>query len=1015
MPRRVPIALNFGRKDIIAPKHAPHGVLKSVKNMRHREVGGLAMRHGYQALDMTTADGTLVAYDLHEYLGRLLALGSDIGEGYPHAIYEYTGLANAAWRRVGHTYGVSPFTNAREVAGIPQLQNGVGLSQAVSGGGRTLLVYEARGDGHAYALVVDSETNATLHFENLSAGVLAGDSINMCVAFADDRFFVQAARDDGAVIVLGFEPGVDSGFSIFATVDGASANAVTAQDLVAVSNGTTAILCSAFDRGNSSDLTIKVYQANGSQLGSDITVASTDTRTVALDADQTDDTILVLTRESSGSTINLRTFDFSGSLLAGPTACTSGTLGSVCRRTGGGSSDTAFVGVWDGQDYVIQNCAADDHSGLAEVQTIANFFGHTRLLSIPGPTMRLVIGGKTDSGNIVAGRSNALFFVGPSVVHQMKRDYLNGDPFGIQLFHCGYADGVVTWLSQYGSGELGNFNMPSVTLVDFASTDRVQAVTYGGLRYFAGAAPWIYDGRAATEVGFLEPPVIISDTAGASGTNLLPNATYSWVAHWEVSFADGSYIESAPSQIRTRQRGDSYGSRDLTVIGPHTLHSVLGDGLIGASITLVISRTEWSATTVDVATGLPGAQFSQFRRAIETDVPAGVATYGANIVINDNVSDEELAERGVLYTQAERGAFSGSLEHNAPDPCRYITATESRILTGGLLRQHEVQVSKEAFLGQPFAWSVRSNFYGLVSGAVNGVHALDGAKIVFTRDEIYALREGAPDDEGKGVLGLPVRIPTPSGLKDWRSLVEMPDGLACQLDDDKLFRIPRGGGAPDWFGADIVKLVKSFPTITAAARHKADNCALFALNNAGLTSARIAVRDFLFQSWLSDEPPLESGSGIEALTVYGRTAAYLSGGVVYVQSDSSFADEGDAFITCQLVTQPIYPFGVGGYGIISDVMVSAEYRGACVLSLRVSYDDGASFVALPTSYTISGLTSGAAVRRKWALPTEATSSIVIELTLATNGAPSEGLIVNELTLLAEPVEGLPDLLPAEEG
>jgi hypothetical protein len=1020
MPRRVPIALNFGRKDIIAPEHAPHGVLKSATNLRHREVGGLGMRHGYQALPMTTADGTLVAYDLHEYLGRLVALGSDVGEGYPHAIYEYNGLNQAAaWRRVGHPYGVSPLTNAREVAGVPHVEGGVSLSQAVSGNGHTLLVYKSRDQGDVFALVVDSTTNATLHFENLSDGALSSSASDIRLAYASGVFYCAAGKDDNSLVILRFQVAASSAFTSFATVSAASADSLSAFDLVPVANNTTALLCAAFDRGTNTDLTIRLYNASGSQVGSDITLGSTDTRMVALDADQADDTILVLTRDSSGGAVNLRTFNFAGSVVAGPTAMTSGLIGSVARRSGGVSSDTAFVGVYTSQDYVIQSCAADDHSSLASVQTIANFKGFTRLLSLPGPTMRLLVGGTSEanSGDAV---SNALFFVGPGVVHQLKRDYLNGGAFGLPLLPLTIdvdAGHTITWCTRTDS-PLGNFGIPKVTLVDFASTNRVQGVTYGGLRYFAGAAPWIYDGRSATEAGFIEPPVIIgADPENVTGGDLTPEGKYTWVVHWEVSFADGSYIESAPSLPKTRTLGPSDNACELTITGPHSLHTVLGDGELGASVTLVISRTEWSASTTDVATGLPGAQFSQFRRAIETDIDAGVANYGANVIVTDDVGDETLATRGVIYTQAERGQFSGTLEHNAPESCRYITATESRILTGGLLRPHEVQISKEAFLGQPFAWSVFSNFYGLVSGAVLGVHALDGAKLVFTRDEIYALREGAPDDEGKGTLGLPVRIPTPSGLKDWRSLLEMPDGLACQLDDNKLFRIPRGGGAPDWFGADIHRLFLDFQSVVGAALHKADNCALFALSNGEsgeADDARIAVRDFLFQSWLIDEPPLEPDSGIEALAALDRAVAYLSGGVVYAQFPGVFSDDGDAFIDCELETNPIYPVGPGGYGIISDLLASCEYRGDCVLTIDVSYDDGLTY-PVTKSWTISGLTPGATVRRKLALPTEATSSVALRASVTTAGAASEGLVLNEITLLAEPTEGLPDLLPAEEG
>lgn len=1018
-PRTLSIPFNAGQREKVAAKFAPFGVLKLGKNLRQREQGGLAMRYGYAPAGNGTLSGPMVAYDLHEFQGRLLALGSDQLEGYPHDLLEFVDLPNQKWRSSqgnGNKYPVSPFTNAREVCGVPQIQGGVNGVDAVSGGGYTLLVYSSSSNTHTYATIVDSRTNQTVHFEDLSNGAGFGGLISFeRAAFAGGKFFVLAAKtSDNSVKICSFQVGVDSAFQAFATVDAANGAAVTAADLVPVTRNGTALLCSAFDRGGSTDLHVQVWQSNGSQLGSTITVAGTNTSAISLDADQTDNTILLATHETGVGI--LRSLNFAGSLLAGPTTVlgTAATI-SVARRNSGVGSDVAYVAGRNGFDTPIVTCAVDTHAGLTTLQTLFNATPTSRLFSFQGaPTPALVMGGMI--GTSANGLTNILFHVGAGTIHAMTRDYLDVPVVALSsLPNLTYDTtiGALSWCSVHQvTGTLGVNRFPAVTLIDYRSTARVQAVNYGGLRYFTGAAPWIYDGRAATEAGFFEPPVIVSVTPDSSAGSMAPLAKYTYVAHWEVTYADGSFIESAPSLPFDVTMGASSTENTVVVTGPHSLRIALGGSAIGSSVTLVISRTEWSPTTVDPTSGVLGSQFSIFRRAQEVDLTADVTLYGQSTSVVDGLADTVLGTRGAIYTQADRGEFSGPVEHNAIESCSYIAASESRIHTGGLVRPFEVQSSLEAFLGQPFTWSFFSNFYGLVSEPVRGVYSLDGVRLVFTADDIYALQPGAPDDEGKGSLGLPVRLPAPSGLKDWRSFLEEPGGLWCQLDDDKLFRIPRGAGVPAWDGQDVQKTLASFPTITAAARHKADNVALFAVCNAGLTDARILVRDLLFNSWLVDTPPLEASHGIEALTVFGRRAAYISGGVVYVQTIGSFVDGSSDFIDLEAETQPIYPFELGGYGLIQDALLTLEWRGDCVLSFAISYDDGATFEDLQ-AFTLNGLTVGQTVQKRWALPQTVTSSVAFRVTVSTNGAPSEGVVLNELSLLVQPEAGLRELDPGD--
>jgi hypothetical protein len=232
----------------------------------------------------------------------------------------------------------------------------------------------------------------------------------------------------------------------------------------------------------------------------------------------------------------------------------------------------------------------------------------------------------------------------------------------------------------------------------------------------------------------------------------------------------------------------------------------------GPDITEVISRTVWD-----------GSKGTEFRRTASDNVTGVGNDYGADSTIEDDTSDASLADEEVVYTQADRGAFSGPLEHDAPQPGKFIAATESRLLNAGSLRRSVFQMSKEAFLGEPFTFSEFSPFFSQVSGAIRGVASLDGARLIFTADDIFAFSGDGPDDLGGGAIGRAQDIPTPSGLEDWRSLLKAHDGLYFQLDDEKIYRLPRGGGAPEWIGIDVMDTLTSYPVITGAAKCRRDD------------------------------------------------------------------------------------------------------------------------------------------------------------------------------------------------
>lgn len=1019
--KTVTVPINFGRQDKVAPKHAPFGVLASVKNLRHRELGGLGLRNGYQPVDMGTSTADLVAYDLHELNGRLIALGTSTSDGYPTDIWEYTGNATEPWRqsdRSSPRASLPPFTNLRRVASIPHPEGGVTLVDSAAGGGYVCLVYKTSSATACNVLIVKQDDDQVISFER--GGNNLGSYTRAIPTFAGGKFFILGVKSDNSIELQSFTPGTSVQWSTFAAVDALSATAVSALDIVPVFNATTALLAVAWDRSTATNLSIKVYQSNGSQLGSTISLASTNTSHISLEADQTANQICLASLDTA--TLNLRTWNFSGTLLAGPTALTAGSSAQIVRLAFGNGDPLGRVlavavnNFTAGVSIAYINPATHSSSTVREIDSARmqtrlldasspGAFSHFQLVAFGG----LIGPSLASSSNVDA--TNALFTFGPSVAHVVPRDYLNAKQISVAAgLYLDTTTNRVVWTAGVDDGS--ELVMPSIALLDFKSQGRRQSAKFGGLLYLSGAPPLVYDGRFACEPGF-ELPGIISITPSNGAGALTNSATYSYQVHFEFTLSDGSIIEGPPSSILNVTMGASDDTNTVVVQTPHALAVALAGGVYGADVTAVLSRTEWSPSTIDPASGALGAQLSVFRRAKTQAVPTGIPNYGSTLSIVDTISDADLADEGAIYTQSERGALSGTLEHNPPQPCSYLTATEGRILSGGLFHGFEFQLSKEAFLGSVFNWSEFSSFFGQVSGLIRGVYALDSSRLIFTRDEILVFGGSGPDDLGAGAIASPLRIPTIDGLKDWRSLLEVPQGLFLQLDDDKLYQLPRGGGSPQWIGRDIHRELRSFPTITGGCRHRADNAAVFACNNLAETSAKLIVQDLEFGTWLVDEPPLQTSKGISAMVSYGRSVAYVSGGIVYAQSTTGYTDGASTPIIGQLVTRPIYPFGLGGYGEIHDGLISCEFRGACDLQARVSYDDGQTFSGL-TTFSLTG-SPGESIRRKWALPTTMTSSVVFEFTIVPTGTGTEGIIINQIDLLVSPENGLANLNPAENG
>lgn len=1017
MPRKVTIPMAFGRADRVDPKFAPFGALATAKNLRVRKDGRLASRNGYQPLTMTDINSnTLVAFDLHEYSnGRLCAFGATHLEAHPTDIYEYRGAAfSAPWRPSdesgSYRHTLAPLTNPRQLGGVSQPAGGVDMSDCAAGLGYVCVVYKPTGGTHCFIQVTRESDDQVIFSRSLASQAW----VEARVCFAVDRFYVLGIDGTSGAIELGsFIPTTSTTVSVIATV---AASGFTGPlgiiEINAVARPSGSAVIVAYGLTSGTDITVKRYNSAGAQQGSTLTIGGfVSPRTADIEADETDNTVNVLV-STLATAVTLRTYSFANALLDGPTTMTAGNRARLCRCPA--RADGHGTGAFN--DHVA--VAVEQTTGTITViwydQDTHNADYTENIFNAQLTSRMIACGSERNATGVLFGgyveplptdlSTNALWYLDSTITQMVTRDLRGSarrsrrsfDPLGLAR---DASTGRVAWMSLYESGE--GIEQFSITTFDALSTARRQSASAGGLLYLAGAPVQVYDGHNTTESSFNEVPGIKAITQGTGG-DLTPLGTYLYIHLWEYHMPDGSFFRSATSPPFEVTLTGANDETLVDIISPHSERVALGDSgtaSVGAEVTGVLYRTIWNGSAV------PPSRGSQYHEVQRFTCPTEQSGYGVNYSISDTLSDVDASDNPFLYTQG------GPLEHTAPEPCAYITSSSGRLLVAGIAQQSEYQESKEQEYGEAVNFSELSSYFGRCPNPITGAMSLDGVRLLFTRTDVYVVAGEGADNAGVGGLPQPIRLASPGGLRDWRSLLDGPDGVWAQFDDAKLYRIPRGSGAPEWVAVDAQDVLAAFPTITGACRARADDAIAFACSNGDPgTDSRILVRSLRTGMWTEDTPPLSSSSGVRALCSFGDRLAYVSGGVVYAQN-TGFTDGAASVITTEWQTHPIYPFELGGNGKMLDMQATGEFRSAGDLALRVSYDDGVSFTTYD-AFTLTGLTVGATVKRRWAIQQDDLQSAVFELVF-TPSAPGEGFILNAITLLVEPASGLEDLDPAD--
>lgn len=523
--------------------------------------------------------------------------------------------------------------------------------------------------------------------------------------------------------------------------------------------------------------------------------------------------------------------------------------------------------------------------------------------------------------------------------------------------------------------------LPTLYRFEVEQQRRVQRARLGGNLYLAGGIVTVFDGARYYEQDWCTTPTFDEMVAQTGAGDLISESIYTYARVLEWTDAQNQRLFSAPSTPVQATLAAGNNTVRFEVSPPFTrkLDAAMG----GASVNDIVYRSKSDGTVL--------RELTRFKWSVGQTTPQSYT---------DATDDCGCDGKPIIYTQGSRGAVSGPLQNDAVNACDFIAAGRDRIIIG---RRDGVQWSMRMNETDAVGFSNNSAFFKRIAG-VTGVASLDERWIVFTEEDIWEITGDGPDDDGlQGEFSAPRRLPAEGGCIDSRSLIEVSTGLIYQQSADRLYLLPRGGGAPVWFSQPVRETLAAYPVVTSAVYVRRDNTVVFSCSNTGGTAGVFVVHDMRTGDWYVDE--LGGTPVVLGAEAWSGAHAICSSSFVRLQT-TAFADVAAA-ISMRIRTGAIRPFGVNAWGLVHTVTLLGEYRGDCTVALRFSFDDGRSFTSL-TSHALSGLTTGAAKRLQWSLPRTRTDHVVLEWTCS-NATPSEGFAFNAFTLEVEAADGPPRL------
>lgn len=945
-------------------KWLPNEVLAVAEDVRLDRDARLVVRPGATALSaatMSTRD--MVPYDLGNYRGALVALGSQRSTGTGiQDLFEYVGRA-AKWRATSGDdtnsstgQRVPTMTNVREVGTIPDQGDSVRHVSLAYGAGYVCAVIGRELESTIH--VFDPATNQTLLMVDVAMRLTR-------VCFAGTDFWITGVDSDEDIVGCNFDPLTDEALSSISTL---LSNATVVDDLAVSTFGTgwAVAWCT------SASALVRTYSSAGASVANWTGVAA-HTDAVGL-AGNAAGTLLTLGYQDSSREYWATTFNAAGATQSGPTDIFAGQGGSGVRLGMCLSGATVFFsGVNELNSQGLITGMTQAGHGLTGANSYFDARPHMAPIGLNGEEFSgwvdlTATNFELGTFHVIGNRQLPQCFLAPQQVDTQttgENVVSNGATDGVSKVYCAFVQ-----LAE-NSGLSSQSLRATIVEADCDNTARRQMAEVAGELLVTGGLPLTYDGRTMVDIGFSECPIAIfaseGTTAPAGSLTLL--ARYQVKTVWKCYNGKNLVARSQPSPPASHTLTGANDRITWTCTTPHSLrrHRAFRDQNLTVVVELYRTIGNGGNFQLDaVAVIDPADDSAEF------------------VTISSTQTDSLLADNQVLYSD------ESGLEISAPEPCRYVWPARDRAVTAGLPAEDTWFFSDLTIPGRQvsFPFGSKLSYTRRHNQPITAIGAFESVGVVWSKDEIAQIPGRGPERSGTGEFDSMLAVPTPGGCIDWRSLVSTPAGFFFQMAPDKLMLLSRSqqgssAGEVSWVGQPIRDTLELFPVITGAVHIRSQMAVAFSCNATNGLTGRILTFDLRRQQWFVDNV----GGPVAALAELDGRLVWLSSGAVY-QQDA--APGTGTFVSHAVQTGFVRITKALGWGHIYRVGLLGAVLGACTVEAFIDYDDSAGLRSLG-SETFVG--NEGTIERLWSLPIQKTSRFSVRFQV-TGTSGSAGIRLN---------------------
>jgi hypothetical protein len=438
--------------------------------------------------------------------------------------------------------------------------------------------------------------------------------------------------------------------------------------------------------------------------------------------------------------------------------------------------------------------------------------------------------------------------------------------------------------------------------------------------YFSSGVLKVYDGVSIFDDNFPQYPIVTNVYVGTfPDAGDVEPGDYQYTATYEWLDNKGNLHRSAPAIPSSFANAGDY-IVHITVANLALSEKVLNGR---SDIKIVIWRTD--------STGA-GA----FYRVGDID---NAAASGSDVTFDDNVSNDDLTAREILYTQG------GVIENIQAPAATAITNHKNHLVITGLEDAQVVRSSKPAFRHEAPGFNEGLEARTASEGGRNvTVASMDDKLVIFKENAIYYCVGDGPDLFGGGMFTSPQLVSDTIGCPYKNSVVLTTDGLMFQssqgiyLLSRGLELLPIGDAVEDYTDSEVVNAVKI----------KDQNEVRFCQANGNML-----VYNFDFRKWSVFPDKDCVGS-----TIWQDKHVIVTSDAQVSYEDTTTHLDNAVFVPIKATTGWIQLDEIAGLQRIYKVQLVGEYLTPHRLTLDISYDQNDGVVethqltvsANPTEY-----------------------------------------------------------------